>query len=201
MRNHCDLQSERRRGKNHTALNLGVGLARAGKKVLLIDSDPQGDLTQSLGWNGDDLEKSLGRLMYLVTKDCKPIVEDTILHHEEGVDLIPSNLDLSSMEVSLVNAMSREKVLDNLLQPVKKKYEYILIDCMPSLGMITINALTAADKVIIPVQAQYLPAKGMPLRYNYDKPEKPRISRVFGYLARFFILFQTEKSSREVVIS
>ena len=148
-------------GKTTTALNLGVGLARAGKKVLLIDSDPQGDLTQSLGWNGDDLEKSLGRLMYLVTKDCKPIVEDTILHHEEGVDLIPSNLDLSSMEVSLVNAMSREKVLDNLLQSVKKNYEYILIDCMPSLGMITINALTAADKVIIPVQAQYLPAKGM----------------------------------------
>lgn len=148
-------------GKTTTALNLGVGLARAGKKVLLIDSDPQGDLTQSLGWNGDDLEKSLGRLMYLVTKDCKPIVEDTILHHEEGVDLIPSNLDLSSMEVSLVNAMSREQVLDNLLQSVKKNYEYILIDCMPSLGMITINALTAADKVIIPVQAQYLPAKGM----------------------------------------
>lgn len=148
-------------GKTTTALNLGVGLARAGKKVLLIDSDPQGDLTQSLGWNGDDLEKSLGRLMYLVTKDCRPIVEDTILHHKEGVDLIPSNLDLSSMEVSLVNAMSREKVLDNLLQPIKKNYEYILIDCMPSLGMITINALTAADKVIIPVQAQYLPAKGM----------------------------------------
>jgi chromosome partitioning protein len=148
-------------GKTTTALNLGVGLARAGKKVLLIDSDPQGDLTQSLGWNGDDLEKSLGRLMYLVTKDCKPIVEDTILHHEEGVDMIPSNLDLSSMEISLVNAMSREKVLDNLLQSVKKNYEYILIDCMPSLGMITINALTAADKVIIPVQAQYLPAKGM----------------------------------------
>ena len=103
-------------GKTTTALNLGVGLAKAGKKVLLIDSDPQGDLTQSLGWNGDGLEKSLGRLMYLVTKDCKPIVEDTILHHEEGVDLIPSNLDLSSMEVSLVNAMSREQVLDNLLQ-------------------------------------------------------------------------------------
>ncbi|MGI6721543.1 MAG: ParA family protein [Anaerovoracaceae bacterium] len=148
-------------GKTTTALNLGVGLARQGKRVLLVDADPQGDLTQSLGWNGDDLEKSLGRLMYLVIRDCKPIVEDSILHHREGVDLIPSNLDLSSMEVSLVNAMSREKVLDNLLQAAKKNYDYVLIDCMPSLGMITINALTAADKVIIPVQAQYLPAKGM----------------------------------------
>ena len=99
--------------------------------------------------------------MYLVTQDCKPIVEDTILHHEEGMDLIPSNLDLSSMDASLVNAMSREKILDNLLKEVKKDYDYVLIDCMPSLGMITINALTAADQVIIPVQAQYLPAKGM----------------------------------------
>ena len=127
-------------GKTTTALTLGVGLARQGKRVLLVDADPQGDLTQSLGWNGDDLEKSLGRLMYLVTRDCKPIVEETILHHKEGVDLIPSNLDLSSMEVSLVNAMSREKVLDNLLQSAKKNYDYVLIDCMPSRGMITINS-------------------------------------------------------------
>lgn len=147
--------------KTTTALNLGAGLVRQGKKVLLVDADPQGDMTQSLGWNGDELEKSLGRLMYLVTQDCKPIVEDTILHHEEGMDLIPSNLDLSSMEASLVNAMSREKILDNLLKEVKKDYDYVLIDCMSSLGMITINALTAADQVIIPVQAQYLPAKGM----------------------------------------
>lgn len=148
-------------GKTTTALNLGAGLVRQGKRVLLCDCDPQADLTQSLGWNGDELENSIGRLMYLVTQDYQPIVRDTILHHEEGVDLIPSNLDLSSMEASLVNAMSREKVLDSLLADVKKDYDYILLDCMPSLGMITINALTAADEVIIPVQAQYLPAKGM----------------------------------------
>ena len=148
-------------GKTTTALNLGVGLARQGKKVLLVDADPQSDLTASLGWNGDALENSLGRLMYLATQEYKPIVKDTIIQHPEGVDLIPSNLDLSSMESQLVNAMSREKVLSNLLKDVKKDYDYILIDCMPSLGMITINALTAADSVIIPVQAQFLPAKGM----------------------------------------
>lgn len=147
--------------KTTTCLNLGVGLVREGKKVALVDADPQGDLTTSLGWDGDSLDHSLGRLMYLVTQDYKPIVKDAILHHPEGVDLIPSNLDLSSMESQLVNAMSREKVMANLLKDIKNDYDYILIDCMPSLGMITINALTAADEVIIPVQAQYLPTKGM----------------------------------------
>ena len=148
-------------GKTTTTLNLGVGLAKAGNRVLLVDADPQSDLTSALGWEGDRLDNSLGTLMYQTILDSSPAVEQTILHHVEGVDLIPSNLDLSSMETQLVNAMSREKVLASILKDVKKDYDYILIDCMPSLGMITINALTAADSVIIPVQAQYLPAKGM----------------------------------------
>ena len=142
--------------KTTTCLNLGAGLARNGKKVLLVDADPQSDLTTSLGIEADAQEKSLGRLMYLLTEDYKPIVRDTVIHHDEGMDLLPSNLELSSMETRLVNAMSREKVLHNLLKDVRKDYDYILIDCMPSLGMITINALTAADS-----EAQYLPAKGM----------------------------------------
>lgn len=148
-------------GKTTTALNLGVGLVREGKKVILIDADPQGDLTASLGWDGDDIDDSLGQLMFRVTTDGKPDISEAILHHEEGIDLIPSNLDLSSMETQLVNAMSREKVLSSLIREIRGSYDYVLIDCSPSLGMITVNALTAADSVIIPVQSQYLPAKGM----------------------------------------
>lgn len=111
-------------GKTTTTLNLGVGLVRQERKVLLIDADPQSDLTTALGLNGDDIENSLGRLMYLATQEYKPIVQDSILHHPEGVDLIPSNPDLSSMETQLVNAMSREKILSNLLKDVKKDYDY-----------------------------------------------------------------------------
>ncbi|WP_281528188.1 ParA family protein [Ruminococcus champanellensis] len=133
-----------------------------GKKVLLIDADPQGDLTTCLGWQDTD---SLG--ITLATK-LTDVINETmndpmvgVLHHEEGVDLVPANLELPAMEFNLVNAISRETALRNYLSEVKDKYDYVLIDCMPSLGMVTINALSAADSVIIPVQAQYLPAKGM----------------------------------------
>jgi len=146
-------------GKTTTAVNLGIGLARQGKKVLLIDADAQGNLTDSLGWN--KLPVSLATIMSKVIME-EPIVPDEgILHHAEGVDLMPANIELSAMEVSLVNIMSREIVLRNYLNEVKDKYDYVLIDCMPSLGMITVNALAAADSVIIPVQSHYLPAKGM----------------------------------------
>lgn len=149
-------------GKTTTTVNLGIGLAKEGKRVLVIDADPQGDLTTCLGWrNGDELQITLADLMKNALTE-KPLEKsEGILHHEEGVDFIPSNLELSAMEMSLVNAMSRELTLRNCLKEFKKDYEYILIDCMPSLGMITVNALAAADSVIIPVQAQYLPAKGM----------------------------------------
>lgn len=149
-------------GKTTTTVNLGVGLAMQGKKVLLVDADPQGDLTTCLGWqNADALDLTLADKLRDVLTDSPASPESGILHHAEGVDLVPSNLDLSAMEMSLVTAMSRETTLRSYLNQVKSAYDYILIDCMPSLGMITLNALTAADSVIIPVQAQYLPAKGM----------------------------------------
>lgn len=149
-------------GKTTTTVNLGIGLARHGKKVLLIDADAQGNLTDSLGWNEPDkLPISLATVMSKVITEEPIEPNEGILHHAEGVDLMPANIELSAMEVSLVNTMSRESVLRNYLNEVKAKYDYVLIDCMPSLGMITVNALAAADSVIIPVQAHYLPAKGM----------------------------------------
>ena len=149
-------------GKTTTCENLGVGLAMEGKKVLLMDNDPQSSLTISMGWpKPDELDTTLATLMGKVLED-KPIQPgEGILHHAEGVDLIPSSIELAGMEVGLVNAMSREKVLKQVLEVNKRSYDFILLDCTPSLGMLTINALAAADSALIPVQAQYLPAKGL----------------------------------------
>lgn len=149
-------------GKTTTTVNLGIGLANAGKRVLLVDADPQGDLTTSLGWaEQDNLPTTLATQMDRLIRDEPFDCHDGILHHDEGIDLIPSNIELSGMEMTLVNAMSREFTLKSYLSELKKDYDYVLIDCMPSLGMLTINALAAADSVIVPVQAHYLPLKGM----------------------------------------
>ncbi len=149
-------------GKTTTTVNLGVGLAMQGKKVLLIDADPQGDLTTCLGWRDtDNLGITLATKLTDVISETMNDPTDGILHHEEGVDLLPANLELSAMEYNLMNAMSRETTLRNYLSQVKDRYDFVLIDCMPSLSMVTLNALSAVDSVIIPVQAQYLPAKGM----------------------------------------
>ena len=149
-------------GKTTTTVNLGIGLAKEGNKVLMIDFDPQGDMTTCLGVKqADEIENTITKLMFDSVKTGKADCQSALMHHEEGVDLVPANLELSAMEFNLVNAMSRETTLKNYLSQVKNRYDYVIIDCMPSLGMVTLNALSAADSVIIPVQAQYLPAKGM----------------------------------------
>ncbi len=149
-------------GKTTITMNLGIGLAKQGKKVLLVDCDPQGDLTTCLGWQRvDEIPVTLATKMHEIIRDNDTTTESGILHHNEGVDLVPSNTDLEGLEMYLVTAMSRENILKTYLNKVKSNYDYILIDCRPSLGMLTLNALTAADSVIIPVQAQYLPARAM----------------------------------------
>lgn len=149
-------------GKTTTTVNLGAGLVRKGYRVLMIDADAQGNLTDSLGWHTpDELPTTLANHMHSLIEHEPFDPIDGILRHEEGMDLLPANIALSALEVSLVNALSRETILKRYIEMVKDRYDFILIDCMPSLGMITINALAAADSVLIPVQAHYLPAKGM----------------------------------------
>ena len=152
-------------GKTTSTLSIGVGLARAGNRVLLVDDDPQNSLTISLGIRNpdDDLENTLATAMYAEIQDTSIPWEDIIIHSEEGVDLLPANVELSGVEMSLFNAMSREQVLKSVLGQVKENYDYILIDCMPSLGLMSVNALVAADSVIIPSSPDFLSTKGLNL--------------------------------------
>lgn len=149
-------------GKTTTCANLGICLAKEGKKVLLIDADPQGSLTISMGYpQPDQLEVSLATILRKVIKEEEIMPTEGILHHEEGIDVVPGNIELSGLEVSLVNVMSREQILKQYVSLIKDRYDYIIIDCMPSLSTLTINVLSCADSVMIPVQAAYLLVKGL----------------------------------------
>ena len=149
-------------GKTVTAVNLGIGLAREGNCVLLVDVDPQGSLTASLGYqHPDQMENTLAEVMRHIISDEPQVPGEGIINQAEGVDLLPANIELSGLEVTLVNIMSREMVLREYLNSVRDRYDVILLDCCPSLGMLTINALAAADNVIIPAQAHYLSLRGM----------------------------------------
>ena len=165
-------------GKTTTTVNLGIGLAREGKKVLLIDADPQGGLTASLGYvEPDELGVTLATIMTKVINEDEISEEDGILHHQENVDLLPANIELSTLEVTMGNVMSREMIMKEYIDTIRSRYDYILIDCLPSLGMMTINALVSSDSVLIPVQAAYLPVKGLQQLIKTISMVKKRLNR------------------------
>ena len=165
-------------GKTTTTVNVGIGLAREGKKVLLIDADPQGSLTASLGYvEPDDIGTTLATIMMNIINDEEIGEEEGILHHKEQIDLLPANIELSALEVTMSNVMSRELIMKEYIDTMRSRYDYILIDCMPSLGMMTINALVASDTVLIPVQAAYLPVKGLQQLIRTISMVKKRLNR------------------------
>lgn len=149
-------------GKSTTCVNLGIGLAKEGKRVLLIDADAQGNMSSCLGVaEPDELDVTLVNLMEKVVNDETWEPGEGILRHDEGVDFLPANIELAGLETTLVNVMSRETIMRQYVYEMRQLYDYILIDTMPSLGMMTINALVAADSVLIPVEAAYLSVKGL----------------------------------------
>ena len=164
--------------KTSVVANLGIGLALKGKKVCLIDADPQGSLTASLGFpDPDEIPLTLATIMMDIMDEKDFPADYGMLRHKEGVDLIPANMELSGIEVSLANTMSREMILKEYIEMVRDQYDFILIDCMPSLGVMTINALVAADRVLVPVQSSYLSVKGLQMLLKTISVVKKRLNK------------------------
>ena len=164
--------------KTTLSVNLGIGLARQGEKVLLIDNDAQGSLTASLGFKDlDGLKITLATIIMNVINEEEMEPGYGILHHQEGVDLLPANMELSGLEVILANVMSRENILKEYIDSIKEQYSYIIIDCSPSLGMMTINALVAANSVLVPVEASYLPVLGLQMLFKIISIVKKRLNK------------------------
>lgn len=177
-------------GKTTTAANLGAGLVNKGYKVLLIDADAQGSLTASLGYpQPDQLDVTLSNILEMLIKEEPVTKKYGVLKTEDGMDLLPCNIELSALELSLVSVMNREKILKEYVDSVRGDYDYIIIDCMPSLGMITINALAAADSVLIPVQTSFLPVKGLEMLIRTISKVKRQINpdlEIAGILPTMF---------------
>lgn len=188
-------------GKSATTFNLGVGLAHEGKKVLLVDLDAQASLTISMGHPfPDNLETTTATLLGKTLTDDSILPGEGILHHEEGVDLLPSSIDLAGIEVSLVNAIARETILKQTLLNYSAAYDYILIDCMPSLGMLSINALAAAHRLLIPVQAHYLSAKGLEQLLETIFKVRRQINRKLDFEGILLTMVDARtKNTREVI--
>ena len=189
-------------GKSTTVYNLGAGLAMQSKKVLLLDVDPQGDLTKMLGLRKpNDLPLTLGNAMNDIVAGVSGGDHPEICHHHEGFDFVPGNRTLSAVEVGLVNVMSRETVLRQYLDKIKKDYDYVLLDCRPSLGMLVNNALSASDYVLIPVQAEYFAAENMTELVNTVQSIKRQINPKLKIGGVFMTMANDTNFRKDIVAS
>ena len=189
-------------GKSTTVYCLGAGLAMQGKKVLLLDVDPQGDLTKMLGLRKpNDLPLTLGNAMNDIVAGVSGGEHPEICHHHEGFDFIPGNRTLSAVEVGLVNVMSRETVLRQYVDQIKKDYDYVLLDCRPSLGMLVINALSASDYVLIPVQAENFAAENMTELVNTVQSIKRQINPELKIGGVFMTMANDTNFRKDIVAS
>ena len=173
-------------GKTTTAINLGAALAENGKRVLLVDMDPQGALSVGLGLNPQSLEQTLYTLLMDPKRDADETIAGTKI---DGLDLLPSNIDLAAAEVLLVGEVAREQALARVLRPLRKRYDFILTDCPPSLGLLTVNALTAADGVLIPLECEYFALRGMALLMDTISKITERLNpnlEIVGILATMY---------------
>lgn len=187
-------------GKSTSVYCIGAGLAMQGKKVLLMDVDPQGDLTKMLGQRQPhDLPLTLGNVMADIVNGINLDAHSEIMTHAEGFDFVPGNRNLSAVETGLVNVMSRETVLRRYVDCVKNSYDYVLLDCRPSLGMLVINALAASDYVLVPVQAEYLAAEDMTELVRTVQSVKREINPKLKIGGVFFTMANGTKFRKDVV--
>ncbi len=190
--------------KTTTVINLAAALGRKGYKVLMVDADSQGSLTIASGIKqADDLEVTLASKMYERAGDNEVDndVMDAIMNIAEQIDLIPGNITTAPLETYLVNVIGRELLLRDILNEVRDEYDYILIDCMPSLGMMTLNALVAADNVLIPVQAEYLSVKGLNQLLGAVKSVKGRLNRNLGVKGIVITMLKTNTRYGKDIVS
>jgi chromosome partitioning protein len=189
-------------GKTTTAAALAQGLSEHNKRILLIDWDPQGSLTVNFGYNPDNLDLTSYDVLRGVMHDTgKPSIREAILHTEfPAIDIVPSNIELSQSQLDLVEIESRELMLQEMLRPARQEYDYILVDCLPSLGLLTINALAAADKVLIPLQADFLAMKGLELLLHTIIEVKEKLNHDLEILGILFTMTNPRTlHSREVI--
>ncbi|KXB80046.1 ParA family protein [Varibaculum cambriense] len=170
-------------GKTTTTINLAASLAEYGRKVLIVDFDPQGAATAGLGVNGNDLDATIYNVLLDRNVNVEQVIHPTAI---EGMDLVPANIDLSAAEIQMVNEVAREMALARALHPVSDKYDVILIDCQPSLGLLTVNALTAAHGVMIPMETEFFALRGVALLVETIEKVRDRLNpklKIDGILA------------------